>query len=128
MPGGKPVRAAAIACLCLVAAVALVYFRQLPAPAPPPPNPLVRALPPASAFGWRLTAAMSAHRGLVLEVETTRPDDALVIARQLTDLYQDRFDEVLVFFFEPDANPRRATLRIQWTRAHGYRTLVLREP
>lgn len=105
-----------------------VYVRVLPDAAPPPP-PGVSIVPPApdpSAFGWRLTAAMSAHRALVLEVETARPGDALLIAQQLVPLYSDRFDEVLLFFFEPDVQPRRATLRVQWTRSHGYVTLEIR--
>jgi hypothetical protein len=63
---------------------------------------------------------------MVLEVETTRPAEAIAIAQQLTEPYTDRFDEVLVFFFEPSAQPRLATVRVQWTRAGGYRTLVLR--
>jgi hypothetical protein len=69
---------------------------------------------------------MSAHRALVLEVESTRPDEALAIAQQLTEPYKERFDEVLTFFFDPSVRPRRASVRVQWTRAHGYRTLLLR--
>lgn len=69
---------------------------------------------------------MSDQRAIVLEVETTRPDEALMVAQQLTPLYTDRCDEVLVYFYEPDVRPRLATIRVQWTRVHGYRTLVLR--
>lgn len=97
-----------------------------PTPPIPPPQPPAPAQPGPVSFGWRLTKAMAAHRGLVLEVETTRPAEALLIAQRLTELYQDRFDEVLVFIFEPGLTPRRALERVQWTRAHGYRTLTLR--
>jgi hypothetical protein len=90
----------------------------MPAPVPAPPY--------ASAFSWKLFRAMSAHRALVLEVETTRPGDALLVTQQLVPLYTDRFDEVLVYFYQPEVSLRFARLRVQWTRAHGYRTLVLR--
>jgi hypothetical protein len=108
---------------------AAIVLRGSPRPAAPPVprSALAPATPGPSAFAWKLTSASSAHRALVLEVETTRPAEARAIAQQLTEPYKDRFDEVLVFFFEPNASPRLATLRVQWTRAHGYRTLVLRE-
>jgi hypothetical protein len=104
------------------------YFLQSPRPkvAAAPPNALSPPVPKASAFGWKLVGAMHAHRAMVLEVETTRPGEAVAIAQQLTEPYKDRFDEVLVFFFQPDANPRRAIVRVQWTRTRGYRTLTLR--
>jgi hypothetical protein len=91
-----------------------------------PRNPFTPPPPTPSAFGWTLTKATSAHRALVLEVETTRPGEAVAIAQQLTEPYKERFDEVLVFFFEPNAAPRLATKRVQWTRRNGYRTLELR--
>lgn len=97
-----------------------------PAPPSAPRNPLAPAPPPVSAFSWRLTAAMSAHSALVLEVETAKQGEAVAIAGLLTESYKDRFDEVLVYFFEPDGKPRLAFVRVQWTRAHGYRTLALR--
>ena len=108
---------------------AALYLKNPPPPALPPAllNAFTPASPQPSEFGWTLTAAMSAHRVLVLEVETRRPKDALAVAQQLTEMYQDRFDEVLVYFFEPDSTPRLATLRVQWTRAHGYQTLFLGE-
>lgn len=116
----------AIAVLGAAALALDVKGPTLPAPPNPPPQPLAPAQPGPVSFGWRLTRAMAAHRGLVLEVETTRPAEALLIAQRLTELYQDRFDEVLVFIFEPGVTPRRALERVQWTRAHGYRTLTLR--
>lgn len=108
---------------------AAIYLQTAAAPAPPPipPNALAPAPPRPSAFAWWLTAASSAHRAMVLEVETTRPAEAVAIAQQLTEPYKDRYDEVLVFFFEPNLNPRLASVRVQWTRARGYRTLTLRD-
>lgn len=94
-----------------------------------PGNVLAPPTPGPSAFAWRLVDATSAERMMVLEVETARPGEAVAIAQQLTEPYKDRYDEVLVFFFEPNANPRLALRRVQWTRAQGYRTLELqRQP
>jgi hypothetical protein len=111
-----------------VAGVAM-YLNGPARPVPPPAAPryaLAPTVPGPSAFAWRLTAATSADRALVLEVETARTGEAVAIAQQLTEPYKDRFDEVLVYFFEPNARPRLAALRVQWTRAQGYRTLTLR--
>lgn len=121
---------AAVLIALLVVAGALWVLDGDGAPSAPaaPPNPLTPHTPRPSAFSWKLTAAQSGDRVLVLEVETAKPEEALIVARQLTDLHRDRFDEVLVYFFEPDVIPRRATLRVQWTRANGYATLALREP
>lgn len=123
---GLSVAGIAIAVLGVAALALDVNGPTFPAPPIAPPEPLAPAQPGPVSFGWRLTRAMAAHRGLVLEVETTRPAEALLIAQRLTELYQDRFDEVLVFIFEPGLTPRRALERVQWTRAHGYRTLTLR--
>lgn len=128
MVGRWPGRILATACAGLIGAATVPYWGDSSRPEAPP-APVAVFVPPrpaSTAFGWRLAAAMSAHRALVLEVETNRPGDALVIARQLTELYEDRFDEVLVFFFDPGDHPRRASVRVQWTRTHGYRTLALR--
>lgn len=129
-----PVRRLLVPALTALVGVGLAgstaYLYRPPQSAPPsaPRNTLAPAPPAPSAFSWRLAAAMSAHRALVLEVETARAGEAVAIAQQLTESYKDRFDEVLVYFFEPDARPRLAFVRVQWTRAHGYRTLQLREP
>ncbi|MCC7032350.1 MAG: hypothetical protein IT179_05880 [Acidobacteria bacterium] len=72
---------------------------------PPPPR-------------WTITHRVSAHRALVVEVETRHLDEAAAIARAISDAEQPHFDEILVFFHSPG---RRDMLRrIQWTRAHGY--------
>jgi hypothetical protein len=75
--------------------------------------------------GWRVVNTTSAHRMLVVEVETRRVGEAVAIAQQIVAPVEERYDEVLVFFFDPRARPRRAGLRVQWTRAGGYRTLDL---
>ena len=128
-----PVRASVLvillAAIAGTAGLALVMYVQHPtrAPAPPAPsNPFTPPSPGPSAFGWRLIGATSAERMLVLNVETARPRETLGIARQLIEPYKDRYDEVLVLFFEPSPAPRLAFRRVQWTPAQGYRTLELR--
>jgi hypothetical protein len=69
----------------------------------------------------------SAQRALVVEVDTRRLNEAVAIAQQIVEPVKDRYDEILVYFFDrPDATPRLAALRVQWTPADGYRTLQLR--
>ncbi|MGE0460615.1 MAG: hypothetical protein AB7Q16_04530 [Vicinamibacterales bacterium] len=72
---------------------------------PPPPR-------------WTVIHRVSAHRALVVEVETRHLDEATAIARAISGPEQPRFDEILVFFHSPG---RRDMLRrVQWTREHGY--------
>jgi hypothetical protein len=107
------------------------------APAEPPVRPEVR--PPASALmiplrddstrGWTVVGMISAQRALVVEVDTLRLNEAVAIAQQIVEPVSDRYDEVLVYFFDdPGATPRLAALRVQWTPADGYRTLELTRP
>jgi hypothetical protein len=107
------------------------------APAEPPVRPEVR--PPASALmiplrddstrGWTVVGMISAQRALVVEVDTLRLNEAVAIAQQIVEPVSDRYDEVLVYFFDdPGATPRLAALRVQWTPADGYHTLELTRP
>jgi len=67
---------------------------------------------------WSVTRRVSAHRALVVEVETRHPEEALDIARQISEPEQPRFDEILVFIYPPG---RHLMLRrVQWTPQHGY--------
>jgi hypothetical protein len=75
--------------------------------------------------GWRVVNTTSAHRMMVVDVDTGRIGEAVAIAHQIVGPLQERYDEVLVFFFEPGVTPRRASLRVQWTPRGGYRTLTL---
>lgn len=75
---------------------------------------------------WSVTRRVSAHRALVLEVDTPHPEDALEIARELSQPEQPRFDEILVFVYRPE---RHVMLRrVQWTRQHGYVESVYPDP
>ena len=76
------------------------------------------SLGPAPPPRWTITHRVSAHRALVVEVETRHPEEAAEIARAIGDPEQPRFTEILVFFHHPGR--RDMVRRVQWTREHGY--------
>ncbi len=67
---------------------------------------------------WIITRRVSAHRALVVEVDTPHLDEAATIARGIADPVQPRFTEILVLFHRPGGHELRR--RVQWTREHGY--------
>ena len=67
---------------------------------------------------WTITKRVSAHRALVVEVDTSHLEEAEAIARRIADPEQPRFTEILVFFHRPGRHELRR--RVQWTREHGY--------
>ena len=76
------------------------------------------SLGPAPSPRWRITHRVAAHRALVVEVEARHPEDAVAIARAISDPQRDRFGEILVFINPPG---RRDMLRrVQWTAQRGY--------
>jgi hypothetical protein len=83
---------------------ALVWLAASLGPSPPPP--------------WKITARTSAHRTLVVEVETRNLTEALTIAREIGEPLQSAYDEILVYFHGPGS--RDLLRRVQWTPAHGY--------
>jgi hypothetical protein len=79
---------------------------------------LVVSMGPAPPPRWSVTHRVSAHRALVIEVETQHPEDAAEIARAIGDPERPRFTEILVYFHRP--GQRDMLRRVQWTRQHGY--------
>jgi hypothetical protein len=67
---------------------------------------------------WTITRRVSAHRALVVEVDTRHLEEAESIARRIADPVQPRFTEILVLFHQPGRRELRR--RVQWTREHGY--------
>jgi hypothetical protein len=79
---------------------------------------VVLSLEPAPQPSWKITHRVSAHRALVVEVESRHPEDAIAIARAISEPERGRFGEILVFINHPG---RRDMLRrVQWTPQHGY--------
>jgi hypothetical protein len=83
---------------------ALVWLAASLGPSPPPP--------------WKITGRTSAHRTLVVEVETRNLLQAGTIAREIGEPLHPAYDEILVYFHGPGS--REMLRRVQWTPAHGY--------
>jgi hypothetical protein len=87
---------------------------------------VVLSLEPASPPRWKVTHRVAAHRALVIEVEARHPEDAVAIARSISESEHGDFGEILVFVNRPG---RRDMLRrVQWTPQHGYEETVYRDP
>jgi hypothetical protein len=78
---------------------------------PQNPNPWAR---------WAVTETLSAHFVLISHVETQYLEEAMSIARQLTDPVKARYSEVLIYFHRPGRPDTLPPRRVQWTPAHGY--------
>jgi hypothetical protein len=78
---------------------------------------------PEAPAPYRITHTFAAHGSMVVEVEVTRPYDAMTIARDLVEPVQGKAAEVLVYFYGP-GRPRFAERRVQWTASGGYGEIV----
>ena len=61
---------------------------------------------------------LSAHRVLVVKIQTYRMDEAMDITIELIDPLQNGYSEVLVYFHHP--HTALAQKRVQWTPASGF--------
>jgi hypothetical protein len=84
-------------------------------------------IPTTTGEGWRVINQYSAHRILILEVETEHIGYALGIAEDVIDRVKDSYSEVLVYFHRPNRTRVLASARVQWTPKHGYRLLNYEE-
>ena len=126
--------------LMLAAGASSLYRASSAGPAPePPPGPslgyapplwtprpeLAEALPVPTTYGegWRIVNQYSAHRVLIVEVQTDRIDQALSIAGEAIDGVKAAYSEVLVYFHRPQRKRVLASARVQWTPRHGYRLM-----
>jgi hypothetical protein len=81
-------------------------------------------MPVTTGEGWRVINQYSAHRILIIEVETEHIGHALGIAEDVVDRVKDAYSEVLVYFHRPKRTRVLASARVQWTPRHGYRLLT----
>lgn len=79
---------------------------------------LTISLAPAPAPRWTITHRVAAHRALVVEVDARHPEEAMDIARAISEPERGRFDEILIFVNRP--RRRDMLRRVQWTPQHGY--------
>jgi hypothetical protein len=116
--------AAGVASLAVVIlAAAGLYLRAgpaLPEPAPMPPA-VPQPIEPAPEQSWKVLGAMSAHRALVMEVETARPEEAADIAAEIVEPVLDReYEEILIYIHREGSTTGLAARRVQWTPGGGY--------
>ena len=87
-------------------------------PPVPPSAPVRPGRPSMRGLGWQVVDYLSAHRVLVVKVQTYRMDEAMDIAVELVDPLQDGNSEVLVYFHRPHI--ALAAKRVQWSPASGF--------
>ena len=85
---------------------------------------LTLSLLPAPSPAWTITNRVAAHRALVLEVDARHPEEAMAIARAISEPELARFGEILVFVNRPGT--RDMLRRVQWTPQHGYIETIYR--
>lgn len=119
--------------LAVVAAIAVASFAVVLALAdrwgafdPPAQNPGIRPAPIGAAH-WKETRRYGVNRVVVIEGESTNPERALEIARELMEPISGLYDEVLIYV-RPSTSlgasaARPRTWRVQWTKATGFRVL-----
>lgn len=115
-------------CVALAAVVGIwrlgadLTGRPAPARAVPDNAPRMRTafIPGPSGDGWKVVHQLSAHHILVLEVETSRVQEAAPIAQQLAEPVKARYSEIVVYFFRPGTRGSLPAARVQWTPKNGY--------
>ena len=73
---------------------------------------------------FRIIEMATAHGAFTIEVEVSGEADTPAIARTLIEPLQARYAEILVYFYEQDANTALPLSRTQWTAADGYREIL----
>ncbi len=81
---------------------------------------LYGAVPEPSGPGWRLIGRLSAHAVLIVDVETDRLHEAVVIAKHLIEPVKEGYVEALVYFYRSGRRNTFPTKRVQWTLDAGY--------
>jgi len=86
----------------------------------------VRPSSPADGESWIVTRVTSAHHVLIVIVEADRVGDARAIGKTIVEPMLKRgYDEILVYVWLARGQKEFADRRVQWTRAGGYKELVI---
>jgi hypothetical protein len=83
----------------------------------------VRAAAAASTNAWArwvITEQRSAHRVLIVHVETRLLDEAVAISQQIAEPVKDGYAEILIYFHRPGRPDTLPPRRVQWSRLRGY--------
>jgi hypothetical protein len=69
---------------------------------------------------WSVTEQLSAHRVLIVQVETDYLHEAFAISQHLANPIKERYAEVLIYFHRPGRPDTLPPRRVQWTAKTGY--------
>ena len=69
---------------------------------------------------WQIVEMATAHGAFTIEVEVTKGVDTCELARTLIEPLQQKYAEILVYFYEHGGKSDLPILRVQWTAADGY--------
>ena len=72
---------------------------------------------------YTIVKMATAHGALTVEVEVDSAADTSSIARRLVEPVQNRYAEVLVYFYDRSADGPLPISRVQWTAERGYVTI-----
>ena len=107
-------RLLAVAAALLVIAVMLLMMRRLGSD----PAQILRATDAGP--DWKVTAANSAHKAFVVEVEAEHPEHARAIADEILEPVRSKDYEEILIYIRPLGHPEGPTKRFQWTPKGGF--------
>lgn len=112
----------------MMIAAALVGCGERPGGSWAPPGSLSgdisEAVPiPLTGDEYAIVEMATANGAFTVEVEVATDADTGAIARRLVEPVQDRYVEVLVYFYDRASETLLPISRVQWTADKGYRTV-----
>ncbi len=78
---------------------------------------------PLTSDEYAIVEMAAAHGVFTVEVEVDPGVDTGFVARRLVEPVQDRYVEVLVYFYDRTADGHLPSSRVQWTPVGGYITI-----
>ena len=112
----------------MVIAAALVGCGNRPAGDEDPPGPHIDdignvAAIPLTSDEYAIVEMATAQGAFMVEVEVDIGVDTGAIARRLVEPVQDRYVEVLIYFYDRASEDSLPISRVQWTVERGYTTV-----
>ena len=77
---------------------------------------------PLTGDDYTIARMATAHGAFTVEVNVAAGIDTDALARRLVEPVQDRYAEVLVYFYDRASAEKLPISRVQWTAEHGYTT------
>lgn len=92
-------------------------------PQPEAADPSYLSVVPLTSAEFSITEMATAHGAFTVEVEVDLGADTASIARRLVEPVQDRYAEILVYFYDRAGDGELPISRVQWTAEDGYSTV-----